>query len=935
MHLLALHGNGGGASRFALCHSYFKKLGVELVAHTLPGFEGRPLEGRLDWSLLCNDVREALQALPRPRALLGPGIGGSVALQLLQDEPDLVDLLILQSPVGPHLERRRFPRLMKPRWIRELARRLLAAPGLDLLWSKLLFRRPLSTAVRQRFFREYGRCQAFGDFFDLLTPEWFQALRVIDTPGVLLWGAKERVLSPAHVEALRPLLPNCQLRIEPSFDHFPMLEQPALFCEVVWQCLCEPGGPWLAISPGEPGESGKIAGLRRALEAGLPVPSSRLAGRGAESFPQQGLWAVRSAHPGEDSRQESRAGQYLSLLKVEPAGFEQAVNQVVKAQGHSPCFAMRMVEAEQAGVAFLEDDYEEDLVNWVPGLAEHLLHGDTSGRTLELARVDLDGPPAETPWQCRLQELCCGIRQAFGTGHPGWDIEWADDGLTCWLVQIRPIVRPSQRREWFTAANQREILPDPPSPLMVGVLRNCRERLFDYYRRFDPTLPRQRNFLELFWERPFLNLSLLHGMMQRWGLPTRLVTDNIGGGSLPQLGLRPLRMLACWRVHARLAVAGLLAGRSFRRTCQRMEQLGNLEGLSLSETLSRLEEVYVTLVHGMMNLTAAMSIPLALLRASGTLAEHNQYFDTATSRMMRDLDRLRGLPRQSDAFERELQGYVERHGHRGTFESDIARPRIADDPLAWVEPLLQWTPPPPRPLSWRARLTLPLAMAARPWVQAREQLRSSGMRAFAGIRQRLLTSPWGEAIFELEPHELERAPDLAWLEEKRRLRRDLENLELPDLIRRFDPLPGSSEAGGRGPWQGVALTSGRARGRVWRLREPSTSLPIGYFRESTILVARAVDPGWLPCFSQVAGVVIEIGGDLSHGSLLLRELGLPAITNAPGVFAGLNQGDEILLDGSTGTVRRLEGKDDGANGTHRTRASIGRPSTSGRETPSQ
>ncbi len=906
MHLLALHGNGGGASRFELCHRHFRKLGVELVAHTLPGFEGRPLDESLSWRLLCDDVRKALQALPRPRALLGPGIGGSLALQLLQDEPELVDRLILQSPVGPHLERRRFPRLMKPRWIRELARRLLAAPGLDLLWGKLLFRRALPPEVRRRFFREYGRCQAFGDFFDLLTPEWFQALRVVNTPGVLLWGARERVLSPAHVEALQPLLPHCSVRIEPSFDHFPMLEQPALFCEVVWQCLCDPGAPWLGPSTGEPGESGKIGGLRRALRAGLPVPSSRLAGSAAESIPPRGRWAVRSAHPGEDSEQESRAGRYLSVLQVEPAGFAQAVKQVVEAQGHPGCFAMRMVEAQHAGVAFLENEYEEDLVNWVPGLAEKLLHGDTSGGTLELARLDLDGPRADEPWQQRLQDLCGQLRGAFGPGHQGWDIEWADDGVTCWLLQIRPIVRPSQRREWFTAANQREILPDPPSPLMVGILRNCRTRLFDYYRQFDPTLPRQRHFLELLWERPFLNLSLLHGMMQRWGLPTRLVTDNIGGASLPQLGLRPLRMLACWRVHARLALSGLLAGRSFRGTCLRLEQLGRVEGLTLSETAARLEEVYVTLVHGMMNLTAAMSIPLALLRASGTLAEHNQYFDTATSRMMRDLERLRGLPPGSEAFQRELQSYVERHGHRGTFESDIARPRIADDPMAWVEPLLPWTPPPPRPLSWRARLTTPLAWAARPWVQAREQLRSNGMRAFARIRQRLLDSPWGEAIFELEPDELERSLDPAWLEEKRRLRRDIEHLELPDLIRRFDPLPGAAGDVARGPWQGVALTTGRIRGRVWRLREPSTSLPPGYSKENTILVARAVDPGWLPCFAQVSGVVIEIGGDLSHGSLLLRELGLPAITNVAGAFAGLSQGEDILLDGSTGTVRRTD-----------------------------
>ena len=45
-------------------------------------------------------------------------------------------------------------------------------------------------------------------------------------------------------------------------------------------------------------------------------------------------------------------------------------------------------------------------------------------------------------------------------------------------------------------------------------------------------------------------------------------------------------------------------------------------------------------------------------------------------------------------------------------------------------------------------------------------------------------------------------------------------------------------------------------------------------------MARSVDAGWIPTFGLVAGVVVETGGDLSHGSIILREIGLPAITNA-------------------------------------------------------
>jgi len=45
----------------------------------------------------------------------------------------------------------------------------------------------------------------------------------------------------------------------------------------------------------------------------------------------------------------------------------------------------------------------------------------------------------------------------------------------------------------------------------------------------------------------------------------------------------------------------------------------------------------------------------------------------------------------------------------------------------------------------------------------------------------------------------------------------------------------------------------------------------------------------------VAGKVVETGGDLSHGSIILREIGLPAITNVRGVTKVIQTGDELIL----------------------------------------
>lgn len=53
------------------------------------------------------------------------------------------------------------------------------------------------------------------------------------------------------------------------------------------------------------------------------------------------------------------------------------------------------------------------------------------------------------------------------------------------------------------------------------------------------------------------------------------------------------------------------------------------------------------------------------------------------------------------------------------------------------------------------------------------------------------------------------------------------------------------------------------------------------------------------------GVVAEIGGELSHASILLREAKKPAIVNAAGIFAAVRDGDVLRLDGASGTVEIL------------------------------
>jgi pyruvate,water dikinase len=104
----------------------------------------------------------------------------------------------------------------------------------------------------------------------------------------------------------------------------------------------------------------------------------------------------------------------------------------------------------------------------------------------------------------------------------------------------------------------------------------------------------------------------------------------------------------------------------------------------------------------------------------------------------------------------------------------------------------------------------------------------------------------------------------------------------------------------------LLLTDGSARGRAWTLNDPSMVLPEGFEPDTTILVARLVDAGWIPTFGLVAGVIVETGGDLSHGSIILREIGLPAITNAQRATATFQSGDEVWLRAGSGAAERVD-----------------------------
>jgi len=98
---------------------------------------------------------------------------------------------------------------------------------------------------------------------------------------------------------------------------------------------------------------------------------------------------------------------------------------------------------------------------------------------------------------------------------------------------------------------------------------------------------------------------------------------------------------------------------------------------------------------------------------------------------------------------------------------------------------------------------------------------------------------------------------------------------------------------------GLGVASGQATGRVRIIRHPSEGAVL---QPGEVLAAPSTDPAWTPLFLRASAVVMEVGGYLSHGAIVAREYGLPAVVNVPGLLEALREGETITVDGDLGKV---------------------------------
>jgi pyruvate,water dikinase len=118
--------------------------------------------------------------------------------------------------------------------------------------------------------------------------------------------------------------------------------------------------------------------------------------------------------------------------------------------------------------------------------------------------------------------------------------------------------------------------------------------------------------------------------------------------------------------------------------------------------------------------------------------------------------------------------------------------------------------------------------------------------------------------------------------------------EIPRLPRAAKLAPGT--------FAGVSASGGVVEGIARVIMDPSTEV----MHAGEILVAPFTDPGWTPLFIHASALVMEVGGLMTHGSVVAREYGIPAVVGLDDATRVIKSGQRIRVDGDTGLVTILE-----------------------------
>jgi len=105
-----------------------------------------------------------------------------------------------------------------------------------------------------------------------------------------------------------------------------------------------------------------------------------------------------------------------------------------------------------------------------------------------------------------------------------------------------------------------------------------------------------------------------------------------------------------------------------------------------------------------------------------------------------------------------------------------------------------------------------------------------------------------------------------------------------------------------GALAGSPVSAGVVEGKAKVILDPQKEL----LSPGEILIAPYTDPGWTPLFINASGLVMEVGGLMTHGSVIAREYGIPAVVAVIDATKKIHTGQRVRVNGDAGYVEVLD-----------------------------
>lgn len=361
-----------------------------------------------------------------------------------------------------------------------------------------------------------------------------------------------------------------------------------------------------------------------------------------------------------------------------------------------------------------------------------------------------------------------------------------------------------------------------------------------------------------------------------------------------------------------------------------------------------------TVIRGLPN-NVTTEMDLALWRLATTIrddAASSEAFARGEPSALAESYRDGELPGVAQAG---LAGFLHAYGHRAIAEIDLGVPRWSDDPTHIIGVLVNYLrledprlapdkqfERAARDAEEQAAVLVARARAKSPIHARIVKMALARTRMFAGLRElpkynlvtglaaiRAQISKVGETL--ADAGSIDHAGDVFFLDFDD-ARRGLDGADLRDLVaqrredyelelrRRHVPrvllsdgtepeaLPSGLHGRTGAPASGAPMPDGAllgtpaSAGTVTAVARVIMD-PVGaHLEPGEILVAPSTDPGWTPLFLTAGGLVMEMGGPNSHGAVVAREYGIPAVVGVPDATSRISSGQTITVDGATGTV---------------------------------